>query len=297
MSDDKGDDDCVIPPTVTDETLRKYSLNQPTSDPEAIRSYMASQASDETVTYLEMIKAEHVLGRRYEVWDVRSDKGRWWVLTSPTNLYSQALFPSLDYTLSFHIGLMTRVLARSGPPASPEELDTFAAAWRRWQHAQDALDHAEEPEDFQAVGMRCRECLLEFVRAAAEDEMVPEGAESPKRGDFVHWMELVANTVAGGASAERVRGYLKAASKSTWELASWLTHAGGATRHDAQLTLDATQSVLSAFGIAQVRYAAGVPDRCPACGSYRVARDYHPERADAYVSVCGRCDWVSEPLE
>jgi hypothetical protein len=34
-----------------------------------------------------------------------TDEGRWWVITNLTNLYSQTHFPSLDYTLSFHIEL------------------------------------------------------------------------------------------------------------------------------------------------------------------------------------------------
>jgi hypothetical protein len=43
------------------------------------------------------------------------------VVTSPTNLYSQALMPSLDYTLSFHIGLMARVAAQRGPEGTDAE--------------------------------------------------------------------------------------------------------------------------------------------------------------------------------
>lgn len=36
------------------------------------------------------------------------DDGRWWVITNPTNLYSHYEFPSADYTLSFHIGVVAR---------------------------------------------------------------------------------------------------------------------------------------------------------------------------------------------
>ncbi len=50
----------------------------------------------EQVKHVERVKTEHVMGERYEIWDVTTDKGRWWVLTNVTNLYSQTLFPSLD---------------------------------------------------------------------------------------------------------------------------------------------------------------------------------------------------------
>ncbi len=98
--------------------------------------------------------------------------------------------------------------------------------------------------------MKCRECLLQLVRSLAKPEMVPPGQDAPQRSNFISWSELIANTVASGGSAERVRGHLKATAKSAWELAGWLTHANGAGRHDATFALDATHTVLAAFGSA-----------------------------------------------
>src|SRR3546814_1175773 len=69
---------------------------------------------EEFVQHAEKIKTERVMGTDYSVWDVHTNLNRWWVITNPTNLYSQVLMPSLDYTLSFHIGLMARVQARRG---------------------------------------------------------------------------------------------------------------------------------------------------------------------------------------
>jgi hypothetical protein len=34
---------------------------------------------------------------------------------------------------------------------------------------------------------------------------------------------FLGDTIAGGSSAERKRGYLKSVAKSTWELVNWLT--------------------------------------------------------------------------
>jgi hypothetical protein len=47
-------------------------------------------------------------------WDVHTTGDRYWVITNPTNLYSQQLFPSMDYTLSFHVGVTARMVARRG---------------------------------------------------------------------------------------------------------------------------------------------------------------------------------------
>jgi hypothetical protein len=54
------------------------------------------------------------------------------------------------------------------------------------------------PEEFQAVGMRCRESLVAMVKAAARPEMVAAGQEPPKAADVVHWCELIADHVAAG---------------------------------------------------------------------------------------------------
>ena len=139
-------------------------------------------------------------------------------------------------------------MARSRGAPDDAQKARLTPAWRRWEQAAETLDTAQEAEDFQAVGVKCRECLIQLVRSLAKSEMAPPGEEAPQRSNFISWSELIANTVAGGASAERVRGHLKATAKSAWELAGWLTHANGATRQDAVFVLDATHTVLAAFG-------------------------------------------------
>src|SRR2546422_531108 len=154
---------CTIPPAIPDTALPGLIFKRDIDAETAIRRYVEWQGKEE-VTHAERITTEYALGRKYEAWDVRTTKGRWWVITSPTNLYSQELFPSLDYTISFHVGVTARMMSRSRPGVEPMEAALLPAAWRKWQQADEALDEAEEPEDFQAVGMRCRESLIAMVR-------------------------------------------------------------------------------------------------------------------------------------
>jgi hypothetical protein len=258
-----------------------------------IIDYMKSQAPDEEVTHLEKVASERIYDRLHEVWDVHTDEGRWWVIEPLTNLYPQDDFPSMDYVLSFHVGLMARVVSRQTPSVSEEELDRFAGAWRKWQQAADALRQADESEEFQAVGMRCREALLTYVREVSTAALVPAEQEAPKLGDFIHWSELIAEAVAQGRSAGRIRSYLKKIAASSWELVSWLTHAQNATRFDAHLAVDATENVLAAFGMALVRFERGEPARCPVCSSYKMGSDYRPELGEesSYITVCEVCGW------
>jgi len=231
--------ECVIPPAIPDTALPDLILKHDLDSEASIRRYVEWQGKEE-VTHAERIRTEYALGQKYDAWDVRTTKGRWWVITTPTNLYSQELFPSLDYTISFHVGVTARMMSRSRPGVEPMEAAQLPAAWRKWQQAGEALDEAEEPEDFQAVGMRCRESLIAMVRKLGTPEMVRAGAEPPKRSDVPGWADLIANHVARGGSAKYVRGYMKAVAKSGWDVVNWLTHASGATKADAVLALEAT---------------------------------------------------------
>ena len=75
--------------------------------------------------------------------------------------------------------------------------------------------------------MKCRETLIQFVKALAKPEMVAEGEDVPKGADVIGWSTLIANNIAPGDRNSYIRGHLKAISKSAWDLANWLTHANG----------------------------------------------------------------------
>lgn len=260
--------------------------------------YVLSQSTPgESVLHAEQVGTHRVRGTEYEVWDVHTKRsGRWWVISPPMNLYIQRDFPSMDRAFSFHLGLMLRVMAKNEPEASAEAQDRLATPWRRWKDAADALDAAGEAEEFQAVGMRLREALLAFVKAVASTEMIPEGEEAPRIGDFVHWSERIADAVARGPSSARVRGHLTATAKSTWELVSWLTHESGATRMDGVLAVSAVDQVLSTYGMALVRHERREPDRCPSCGSYRLTSVEDTDVAGPmYITICEACGWEDLP--
>jgi hypothetical protein len=198
--------------------LSRALIKRHDREAEGIRGYVEWQSPKEKVQHLEKITTEHLPGRRFDVWDVHTTGERYWVIASPINLYSQRLFPSMDYTLSFHVGVTTRMLGDRKASVSNVQQDRLAAAWRRWFQAADAFDRADEADEFQAVGMRCRQCLLALISAAASNSMVPTGEDPPKSDDFIHWSELIANSIASGQSAEEVRAYLKTVAKSTWQL-------------------------------------------------------------------------------
>lgn len=148
--DEKNDNDCVIPPELPKTELRNLVFSQSEHEVQEIVDYIEWQCNkkreteleeygntsleEELVQHAEKIKTERVIGTDYSVWDVHTNISRWWVITNPTNLYSQTLMPSLDYTLSFHIGLMARVRAQreiAGGDELHEFLSTHISQVRR----------------------------------------------------------------------------------------------------------------------------------------------------------------------
>jgi hypothetical protein len=92
---------CLIPPRVPDEVLEHFRYKGSEEEAQQIVEYVEwqSKKDKEHVKFLEKVQTEYVLGEAHDCWNVQTNKGRWWVITGPTNLYSQALFPNLDYTL------------------------------------------------------------------------------------------------------------------------------------------------------------------------------------------------------
>ena len=106
--------DCRSLPLACLTSWRRHHTNGGRS-----RSYLRSQSGDDfEIEHVEKLTSEYVLGRQYDVWDAHTSDGRWWVITNPVNLYSQDQIKSMDIALSFHIGLMSRMMASKPPPAA-----------------------------------------------------------------------------------------------------------------------------------------------------------------------------------
>lgn len=283
------DGECLIPPALPKAELQKLLFKHSEPEAQEIKEYVEWQArGEERVLHAEKVASERIFGRVHDVWDVHTDKERWWVVTGPTNLYSQTLMPSLDYTLSFHIGLMARVAARREPEGTEAEQEFLLVTNRKLVQASEAFDKADEAEEFQAVGMQCRECLLALVRELISNSDMAEGTDLPKMADFPAWSERIANVVASGSSAEHIRAYLKTTAERAWRLVNWLTHAANATRSDAELALSATSHVMSNYALSVLKRTVSAPERCGRCKSYRITVDWRPELG-IYVPRCEAC--------
>jgi hypothetical protein len=77
-------DACTLPPDhpLPPDQLGRYSPERDFYAEKDIADYILTQAHDETVQNVERVKTEYVMGAPYEIWDVTTDKDRWWVITN-----------------------------------------------------------------------------------------------------------------------------------------------------------------------------------------------------------------------
>jgi len=267
---------------------------------EHVMGYMSAQAPDEVVQLAQKVYSEQLYAVLHDIWDVHTDRGRWWVITNPTNRYSQDQFPNMDLALTFHVGLCLRIPRSEERSLTALPIEPLAGCWRTLEEASEALRHAEEVEDFQAVGMRCRESIITLVHVAQELIPLPGVQAKPKRSDVPAWSEIIANAILPGSTHQKRRGLLKSSADNAWEFANWLTHARAAHFHDAEAAISSTELTLSLFTTALIRYVRGVSDRCPSCGSQRLSpeRGIHSSNPDTIYErpVCGKCGWAGTPV-
>lgn len=258
--------------------------------------YLLSQSPARTkVTFLQKVYSEALIGHRHDVWDVHTSKGRWWVITNPTNLYSQEQFPNMDLAVTFHMGLCLRIPRTQQQRKSDRRIIPFGGVFKQLAEATDALGQAQNVPDYQAIGMRAREVLLAFIGAAQDiTEWIAE--PTPKRADFRTWTDLICDTaLAGGAQKER-RHLFKTMLAEAWVFSNWLTHTKSATWHDAEAALAAVEHSVGLAASLVLRHAREVPEQCPECGSPHLSpqegwREDLPEIAWERP-VCGDCGWT-----
>ncbi len=265
-----------------------------------ITTYVEWQAPDLSVTFCQKVYSESVLSHRHDVWDVHTTKDRWWVITNPTNLYSQELFPNMDLAVTFHMGLMLRMPRSEKPTIRSGQIEPFAAAFEAVSAVNDALGQAHKVADYQTVGVRCREALLSFTAIAQVAIPWTEEAEPPKKSDFKGWVDHVCSVVLSGESNKQRRQLFKTQADAAWTFVNWLTHSTSSNWHDAEAAISATESAVSLCTNAATLFIRNVPNECPRCGDHRLTplRAENPDDEDEVWerAFCTQCEWAGEPV-
>lgn len=250
------------------------------------------------------------LGPKVTVWNVKTDKGAWWVVEGegvPMNLYPQAAyFFSADEAYPFHMGLMARLLTREAhDPAQVLRSISFGSTRfvgvRRKLHvASEALASVSEPEHAQAIGLTCREVLIELGREVLLDREVPANEEAPKSSDFKTRARLSIERLASGRENAELRDAARRTADGAWAFSCHVMHSPNSTRQDAVVCITMTAAVVLLFEqlLEKVDQAEGVPT-CQSCKSRQINLIDRQVAADSpkeTILSCSYCGW-SEIIE
>src|SRR5258705_556858 len=104
--------------------------------------YLEWQAPALEVPFMQKVYSEAVLNTRHDVWDIHTNKDRWWVITGGTNLYSQEQFPNMDLALTFHIGLQIRIPRNEEQQQQDIRILPFAPVFQKVEDAETAESQA-----------------------------------------------------------------------------------------------------------------------------------------------------------
>jgi AIG2-like family len=265
---------------------------------EEIREYFEWQAPDLEVTFMQKVYSEAVLNVHHDVWDIHTNKDRWWVITGGTKLYSQEQFPNMDLALTFHIGLMLRIPRTGKQQVDSLRIIPFGPVFEKMEEASAAVAQAQNLLDYQAVGVRCRESLLELISVAQDAALWTD--TPPQRANFREWTEIICNELLPGRTNKERRAVLKGTLESAMSFSNWLTHSKSATWVDAEMADSLIQHAIGMATSLILRELRGVPEACPNCGSPHLEPEQGENTAAPGVlwerPRCIDCEWAGRPV-
>ncbi|MGO2538291.1 MAG: hypothetical protein ACTH7U_01460, partial [Leuconostoc mesenteroides] len=225
------------------------------------------------------------LGMEVCVWNVKTDNdGDWWVVEGdevPMNLYSQsAYYFGADEAYSFHMGLMKRMRVEQEKFSSEDFVrgvtlgtDIAPQLFRKLKNVAQLIDSAHEVEDFQSIGVQCREILIELGNYIYVPDMATNG-EQPQKSNFKQKVELFLQFYLKGSENSDYRSMIKKLTESTWEYACKITHSSKATFYEASSCVMMCTSLIGVCeNILQKIYDPVSQYECSSCKSKRLVID------------------------
>lgn len=198
------------------------------------------------------------LGVDVRVWNVKTDvEGMFWVVEGddvPMNYYSQdAYYFGIDEVYSFHMGLIMRMEAHHDE-YKPEdyinavsvETEIVPQLLRKLKVIATLIDNAVEVEDFQSIGVQCREVLIELGNYIYKPFMGGEN-EQPKASDFKKKAELFMSFYFRGSENKEYRMIYKKMTEGTWDFANKITHSRSATFYEVSSCISMCITIVSIY--------------------------------------------------
>lgn len=150
------------------------------------------------------------------------------------------------YVYQLYSDLVEKLSDPVPEPAPPREATGWERVDRTVEKARGDIEIAQEEEDFQSVGLLCREILISLAQAVY-DPAIHESLDGQRPGDTDarRMLEAFISCTVPGPHNELLRGHAKASLK----LAVGLQHQRTAEFRNAALCLEATSSLVNVIAI------------------------------------------------
>ena len=270
---------------------------------ERIKEYFKSF---EDIGQIINIKCEETfsdLGYDVNVWNVKTKTDSYWVVegeNAPMNLYTQnGHYFSADEAYSFHMGITQRLTKRHNDNFKhiidelPLDIERIKSISRKLNLASEKLSFDLEPEEFQSIGLICREALVDLSKELCErnEEMIKE--KGFKTSDFKNVSSEFINLYIPGSSNADLRNYSRKITEIAWSYSSAIVHSPNKTFPDVKIALLFTSMAVSIIENLFLKYIGFDNELvCEKCGSKKV--NILEIEQNKFIGICESCKYEKE---
>lgn len=263
-----------------------------------IREYFKSF---DDITEIVNIKCEETftdLETVVNVWNVKTENEAFWVVegeNAPMNLYTQrAHYFSADEAYSFNVGITQRLTKRHQNEFKhiideiPLDIGHLKSINRKLNMASEKLSIDLEPEEFQSIGLLCRESLIDLSKELCKrnPELIKE--KGLKRSDFKGVANAFIEYYIPGNQNSDLRNYSRKLVESAWSYNSMVVHSQNKKYPDAKIALLFTSSTVSLIENLFFKHLGFDHEvACSECGSLQM--EIIEYEKDIIKQVCRKC--------
>ena len=263
-----------------------------------IKEYLAKYDKNEIVN----IKCETTfndLGTEVNVWNVKTNGEAYWVVEgveAPMNLYTQnANYLSADEAYSYHMGITQRLSAdyknnyKHIIDEIPLDIKQIKSVNRKLNMAAEKLSFGLEPEEFQAIGLICRESLIDLGKELGKRNPDIIKGKDIKASDFKSIANEFINLYIPDESNSELRNYSRKIVDIAWSYNSAIVHSPNKTYPDVKIALLFTSALVSLFENLFLKYMGFDNElACIECGSKNI--ELFEGENETLIAVCKSCN-------